>query len=48
VSCDANGAFVGTVALLQRSDTLGVERWQPRDCEQLSEQLIPTCVVYDS
>jgi len=27
------------VALLQRSDTLGVERWQPRDCEQLSEQL---------
>jgi hypothetical protein len=39
VSCDADGAFVGCVSLLQRSYTRGQDRWEPRDCEQISEQL---------
>jgi hypothetical protein len=39
VSCDANGAFVGCVSLLQRSDMDGGERWEPRNCEDLSKQL---------
>jgi len=39
VSCDANGAFVGCVSLLQRSHTHGDQRWEPRDCEQLSHEI---------
>lgn len=39
ISCDANGAFVGSVPLLKRSRMNGKDAWQPRDCGQLSEQI---------
>jgi hypothetical protein len=39
VSCDANGAFIGAISLLQRTNMHGEERWEPRDCEDLSKQL---------
>ncbi len=39
VSCDANGAFVGCVSLLQRTDIYGEDRWEPRNCEQLSDEI---------
>jgi len=39
VSCDANGAFVGAVALLQRPNIYGEDLWEPRDYAQISEQL---------
>jgi hypothetical protein len=34
-----NGAFVGCVSLLKRSDIDGEDRWEPGDCEQISKQL---------
>jgi hypothetical protein len=39
VSCDENGAFVGFVPLLKRSNLHGRYRWEPRDCEKLSKRL---------
>ncbi len=39
VSCDVNGAFVGSVPLLKRSRVNGRDVWQPRDCNQLSKQV---------
>jgi hypothetical protein len=39
VSCDANGAFVGGVSLLQKTATHGGDQWEPRNCEQISERL---------
>ena len=37
VSCDANGAFVGGIPLLKRSEA--GNDWEPRDCVELSEQI---------
>ena len=39
LSCDANGAFIGTIPLLNQSDAQGRDRWEPRDTQHLSEQL---------
>lgn len=39
VSCDTSGAYVGSVPLLKRSNMHGKDRWEPRNCEQLSKQL---------
>jgi hypothetical protein len=39
ISCDANGAFIGTIPLLQRTDVNGRHCWEPRDRERLSEQI---------
>lgn len=39
VSCDANGAFVGAIPLLERSNEDGQELWNPRDYTQLSKQI---------
>lgn len=39
ISCDANGAFVGAIPLLKRLNEDGCERWEPRDCAQLSKQI---------
>jgi hypothetical protein len=39
VSCDENGAFVGNIPLLKRSNFHGKDRWEPRDCNELSRQV---------
>lgn len=39
VSCDANGAFIGTIPLLNRLQNNGKGAWQPRDCRNLSKHL---------
>ncbi len=39
VSCDANGAFIGSIPLLKRAKMHGIDRWEPRDCGDLSKQL---------
>lgn len=39
VSCDANGAFVGDIPLLKRSIVDGRERWEPRECGELSKAI---------
>ena len=39
VSCDANGAFIGTIPLLKRSNALDEDRWEPRDCGELAKQI---------
>jgi hypothetical protein len=39
VSCDANGAFVGTVPLLKRSNSGSSDRWEPCDCGEVSKQV---------
>jgi len=39
VSCDANGAFFGTIPLLKRSNVHGKDQWEPRDCGELSKQI---------
>jgi hypothetical protein len=39
VSCDANGAFVGDIPLLKLSLIDGSERWQPRECGELSKAI---------
>lgn len=38
ISCDADGAFVGALPMLKRLQKEGKNAWQPRDCEELSEQ----------
>ncbi|HEX4159764.1 MAG TPA: hypothetical protein VHY79_14955 [Rhizomicrobium sp.] len=37
VSCDHDGAFVGSIPLLKRSQAGG--DWEPRDCAELSERI---------
>jgi hypothetical protein len=39
VSCDAEGAFVGAIPILNRLRKGGKDEWHLRDCEQLSEQI---------
>lgn len=39
VSCDASGAYVGLLPLLKRSRISGKDRWEPRDCGELSRQI---------
>jgi hypothetical protein len=39
ISCDANGAFVGSIPLLKRARVNGREVWEPCDCNQLSKQV---------
>lgn len=39
ISCDAAGAFVGAIPLLRRTRENGGDRWEPRDCGQLSKQI---------
>ena len=39
VSCDANGAFIGAIPLLRRSNAQGEDRWEPRSCGELSKQI---------
>ncbi len=39
ISCDVNGAFVGSVPLLKRARVNGRDIWQPRECGQLSKQI---------
>ena len=36
LSCDVDGAFVGSIPVLRKSDR---DEWHPRDCEELSEQI---------
>jgi hypothetical protein len=39
VSCGEDGVFVGATSLLKRMQTKGRDAWEPRSCEELSEQL---------
>ena len=39
VSCDVDGAFVGAVPILRRLQKNGGEEWQPRDCDELSDEI---------
>ena len=39
VSCEANGAFIGAIPLLRRSNARGENRWEPRNCGELSKQI---------
>ena len=39
VSCDADGAFVGAIPILNRLRKNGKDEWRPCDCEQLSNEL---------
>jgi hypothetical protein len=39
VSCDAEGAFVGAIPILERLQKNSRDAWQLRDCEELSEQI---------
>ena len=39
VSCDANGAFIGTVPLLRRLQRNGRNAWQPRSCDDISDAI---------
>ncbi|MGB8365127.1 MAG: hypothetical protein ACLQUZ_00700 [Rhizomicrobium sp.] len=39
ISCNANGAFVGSVPLLKRARVNGKEVWEPRDCDELSKRI---------
>jgi len=39
VSCDAEGAFVGAIPILNRLRKDGRDEWHLRDCEQLSEEI---------
>lgn len=38
-SCNADGAFIGAVPLLDRLRKDGEDAWHPCDCEELSEQI---------
>jgi hypothetical protein len=39
VSCSADGAFIGSVALLKRVNANGAESWTPRDANAISRDL---------
>ncbi len=39
VSCDAEGAFIGVVPVLRRLRKNDHDEWQPRDCEELSDEI---------
>ena len=39
VSCDAEGAFIGAIPILDRLRKGGEEVWQPRDCSELSNEV---------
>jgi hypothetical protein len=39
VSCDANGAFLGAIPLLKRVGGRASQTWEPRSCEELSEEV---------
>ncbi len=39
LSCDASGAFIGDIPLLKRSIINGRERWEPRECAELSKAI---------
>ncbi len=39
ISCDASGAFIGSLPLLKRIRRLGEEFWVPRDCAELSKEI---------
>lgn len=39
VSCDASGAFIGFIPLLERRDILGKRIWEARDCDKLSAEV---------
>jgi hypothetical protein len=39
VSCDADGAFVGAIPILDRLEKNGKDEWQPRDCDALSDEI---------
>lgn len=39
VSCDGNGAFLGSIPFLKRSRVNGKNQWQPVDSRQLSNQI---------
>ena len=39
VSCDADGAHIGDVPLLKRSIIDGKEKWEPRECAELSKDI---------
>jgi len=39
VSCDADGAFIGAIPVLNRLRKDGKDAWRPRDCGQLSEKI---------
>lgn len=39
VFCDEGGAFVGAVPLLVRTRRDGKDEWQPRDCDDLSQEM---------
>src|SRR5271165_320542 len=39
IACDTSGAFLGSVALLKRTDVKGTTVWEPRDSEELSAEL---------
>jgi hypothetical protein len=39
MSCDANGAFIGDIPLLKRLIVDGKERWEARECSELSKEI---------
>lgn len=39
ISCDGEGAFVGAIPILHRLRMTGKDEWQPRDCNNLSEEM---------
>ncbi|HUO91805.1 MAG TPA: hypothetical protein VMU22_02735 [Rhizomicrobium sp.] len=39
ISCDAEGAFIGAIPILKRLQMSGRDEWQPRDCDELSEEI---------
>ncbi len=39
VSCNAEGAFIGSIPILRRLQRNGADEWLPCDCDDLSEQM---------
>ena len=39
ISCDAEGAFIGAIPVLKRLQESGKVKWQPRDCDELSDEI---------
>jgi hypothetical protein len=39
IFCDERGAFVGAVPMLARTRKNGKDEWQPRDCDDLSQEM---------